>query len=226
MKKELIIFLGSPGSGKGTQANMLKEEFDYYPLSTGQLLRDEGKKDTEEAKEINRLINAGLLVSDELILDIAFKEIEKVENQTIILDGYPRTLKQAELAQQIIDKNLDKFILKKVFIFDLEETALIYRIRNRVTCDKCGKVYNLITKKPEKVGVCDACGGKLMNRVDDSEIDSILKRNRIYKTNIPDIISFYEKNNLTFLIDSVKDLKSINQEIKNVLKITNNKSEV
>ncbi|MDR3290499.1 MAG: nucleoside monophosphate kinase [Rickettsiales bacterium] len=224
MTKEVIIFLGPPGSGKGTQAELLKE-YGYTSFSTGHLLRKEVEKGSTIGKQIQGLIDKGSLVSDEIILKLCSNEMKRIPENKIIIDGFPRTLNQAELASKYLIK-YPVIDLKKVFIFNLDEMVLINRIRNRVSCGKCGATYNLLTKRPMISDVCDVCGDKLISRVDDSEIDSIIKRNKIYNSNICDITYFYAKNNLTFFIDSVKDLKSINQEIKSILNITNNNSEV
>ncbi|MDR2527242.1 MAG: nucleoside monophosphate kinase [Rickettsiales bacterium] len=217
MNKELIIFLGPPGSGKGTQADMLRK-YGYFTFSTGYLLRREVKNNTEIGKTIQNIINNGKLVDDNLILKLCINEILSLDKDKIIIDGFPRTLKQAKLSQFFI-KSSKSIILKKVFIFNLEENELIKRIRNRVTCSKCDTIYNLTVNKPKVDGICDICGEKLIRREDDLEINSIIKRNKIYLFNIPNITYFYAKNNLTFFIDALNKPDIINKNIIEVLNV-------
>lgn len=210
--KDIIILLGLPASGKGTQAAMLSEKFNYLNLSTGSLLREEIDNNTDVGKRVAGVINAGDLVPDKLMFEVLSKRMRHSSLDGFILDGFPRTVEQAEiLSGYLASSNMR---LKKVFVIELDEKTVLERICSRITCKKCGAIYNTINKKPKVDGVCDVCGSTdLMNRNDDLNMKAIKKRIDIFKTNIGDIMSFYEKKSLIFSIDGLKDVKAINCEM-------------
>lgn len=215
--KNIIILLGLPASGKGTQAALLSEQLKYENLSTGYLLRKEVENKAELGSEIAKSINAGNLVSDELIFEILKKNIEKSESNGFILDGFPRTLRQAEMLSDYLDNN-ENFELKKVFLINLDDKVVFDRICNRITCKKCGATYNSFSKKPKIAGVCDVCGSnELVDRKDDLNIEAIKKRINIFKENIEGIVSFYEKKSLIFSLDGLKNIDTINHSIMKAL---------
>lgn len=217
--KEVVILLGIQGSGKGTQAKFICEKFGYKQISTGNLLRQEEALGSELGKEIAALIDKGNLVSDELVLEILKKEIKNGKENGFVLDGFPRTLKQAEMLDECVNELGIK--IKKVVLIELDENSVLDRIRNRVSCSKCGAVYNLKSCKPKKDGVCDVCGAKLDIRVDDKKIESIQERIGIFKKNIDGIVSFYMKKSLIFFVDGLKDVSIISQEIIKALNSNN-----
>lgn len=215
--KNIIILLGLPASGKGTQAALLSEQLKYENLSTGYLLRKEVENKAELGSEIAKSINAGNLVSDELIFEILKKNIEKSESNGFILDGFPRTLRQAEMLSDYLNNN-ENFELKKVFLINLDDKVVFDRICNRITCKKCGATYNSFSKKPKIAGVCDVCGSnELVDRKDDLNIEAIKKRINIFKENIEGIVSFYEKKSLIFSLDGLKNIDTINHSIMKAL---------
>ena len=215
--KNIIILLGLPASGKGTQAALLSEQLKYENLSTGYLLRKEVENKAELGSEIAKSINAGNLVSDELIFEILKKNIEKSESNGFILDGFPRTLRQAEMLSDYLSNN-ENFELKKVFLINLDDKVVFDRICNRITCKKCGATYNSFSKKPKIAGVCDVCGSnELVDRKDDLNIEAIKKRINIFKENIEGIVSFYEKKSLIFSLDGLKNIDTINHSIMKAL---------
>ena len=172
--KNIIIFLGLPASGKGTQATLLKEKLNYENLSTGYLLRKEVEKKTELGNKIAEIINAGNLVSDELIFEILKNNMKDIETNGFILDGFPRTLKQAEMLSNYLDNNKELKI-QKVFLINLDDKVVIERICDRISCNKCGATYNHTSKKPKVEGVCDICGStELVDRSDDLDAEAVL----------------------------------------------------
>ena len=215
--KNIIILLGLPASGKGTQAALLSEQLKYENLSTGYLLRKEVESKTELGNKIAKSIDVGNLVSDDLIFEILKKNIEKSESNGFILDGFPRTLRQAEMLSDYLDNN-ENFELKKVFLINLDDKVVFDRICNRITCKKCGATYNSFSKKPKIAGVCDVCGSKeLVDRNDALNIEAIKKRINIFKENIEGIVSFYEKKSLIFSLNGLKNIDTINHSIMKAL---------
>ncbi len=210
--KDIIILLGPPASGKGTQASLIREKIGFENLSSGSLLREEVATGSDMGKKISTIIDAGNLVSDELMFEVLSKKIRNSNSFGFILDGFPRTLKQAEILSDYVSKSDMK--IKKVFIIDLDEKNILDRICNRITCKKCGAIYNILSKRPKVDGVCDVCGSTdLVDRSDDLNRSAVKKRIDIFKTNIGAIMSFYEKKSLIFLINGLKDVDAINREI-------------
>ena len=219
--KELIIFLGPPASGKGTQSALIAQKYNYLSISTGDLLRKEKASGSDLGKEIAKIIDAGNLVSDDLVFKLLKNQFETADCNGFILDGYPRTIEQAKMLDVYLSNSKD-LILKKVFVIDLDKQSILDRICNRLTCKKCGAIFNLSTKKPKKDGICDFCGSTdLISRNDDINIDSVNNRIDIFKANITNISSFYQKKSLIFLIDGLNSIESINRKIVDILGVLN-----
>jgi len=216
--REIIVLLGPPASGKGTQAMFLVENFKYLSLSTGSLLRKEIATGSDLGKSVANVINKGNLVPDELIFDVLKSELSRINADKIILDGFPRTLKQAELFSEYLETS--EFKLKKVFMINLSKEAILERIRSRITCKNCGAIYNAVSKRPKVEGVCDVCHStNLVSRADDLDMEAVIKRIDIFDNNKDSILSFYRKKSLIFLIDGLKDVKAINCEIIKALNV-------
>ena len=216
--KNVIILLGPPASGKGTQSALMAEKYGYLGISTGDLLRKEKASGSDLGKRIAELIDQGSLVSDELVFEILKKELETAKCEGFVLDGFPRTLKQAEMLAEYLSTS-DKLNLKKVFIIDLDKETVLDRIGTRITCKNCGAIYNSTSRKPKVDGICDTCqSNELIVRNDDVNIDAINKRVDIFKANVDSISSFYAKKDLIFLINGLKDVNMIHQDIVSALK--------
>lgn len=210
----ILILLGPPGSGKGTQAKQLSNALHYTHLSTGDLLRYESKKETALGKEIRTYINKGELIADETIVNMVLEYIEKNNaSRGIILDGFPRTLTQAQLLYKKC--NIKNTI---VFCLDLDDATIIKRIVQRRICEQCGQLYHLEFHPPKIPGQCDVCNGKLEQRLDDNE-SIIKKRLRIYHTEIPPILQFYEKQGKLLHIKGDESQKKITDSIIYQLKL-------
>lgn len=170
MKKELI-FLGPPACGKGTQTSMLAKHFGFPHIDTGSLLRAEISANTEKGKIAKMFIDDGHLVPVELVGSIIKERLSKDDcKEGFILDGYPRSLEQADLLTKIqkeLDKNIE--VDFRAIYFDINQDVLISRIVNRRSCKKCGEIYNLKYKPTKVNGICDKCGGELTQRKDDTE---------------------------------------------------------
>lgn len=208
-----LILLGPPGSGKGTQAKQLSKFLDYNHLSTGDLLRDESKKKTVLGKKIRTYIDHGELVPDDTIISILLESIHKNSNsQGTILDGFPRTLAQAQLLYK-------KYGTKNtiVFLLDIEDTAIIKRIIQRRVCEQCGQLYHLEYHPPQIAEKCDLCGGKLLQRFDDTE-PVIAKRLQIYHREMPPILDFYKHHGILVPIEGELPQSAITDSIVTKLK--------
>lgn len=199
--------MGPQGSGKGTQAKLLAAELKLCHISTGDLLR--GAKGALK-EEIDLCINAGKLVSDELMLRILKEKLNQKEcKKGFILDGFPRNIAQAKALDSIT--KIDKVI--EIYIPD---DLSVKRISSRLSCPKCGAVFNTESNRPKKESICDACGSKLIKRADDTEA-AIRKRLEVYHKETEKILSYYPAN-LIVRVDSSQEIRKTKEEILKALK--------
>ena len=208
-----IIFLGAPGSGKGTQASLLSVNLSIESISTGDLLRKEVEKKSKIGILAKSQMESGALVSDEVVINIIKEKITtKSCEKGFILDGFPRNINQAVKLEEMLEKHNKK--IDKVFSFDIEENVLIKRIAGRYTCKKCGTVYNRYFKPTSKDGECDNCGSnELENRVDDNE-ETVKNRLKVYKESSFPLIEHYKKKHLLVSIDALKISTLVFEELK------------
>ncbi len=195
-----IVMLGAPGSGKGTTAKILAKRTNLPHISTGDMFREQIKNETELGKLAQSYMEKGQLVPDSVTIDIVRDRLNQADTQNgVILDGFPRTAKQAEELDKILADQGKKIDL--VPELQIPDEVIIERILNRVTCSnkECGAIYN--TKfKPSKVeGVCDVCGATLVNRVDDNE-ETIKERLNTYYKNAEEIITYYKQKGVLYPI--------------------------
>jgi adenylate kinase len=193
-----IIFLGAPGSGKGTQAAMLSTKFKIPAISVGEALRKEVDDESQIGKLARSYMDSGKLVPDEIVIGIVANRLNKNDcSNGFILDGFPRNISQAEELQKI--KEIDI-----VIDFTADEEEIVKRIAGRFSCRGCGAVYNSYSNPTKKEGVCDKCGSTdFFSRSDDSE-DTVKNRLAVYRQSTFPLISFYQKKNLLVSISSVK----------------------
>ena len=198
-----IIFLGAPGSGKGTQASLLSSSLNIESISTGDLLRREVEKKSKIGVLAKLQMESGALVSDDVVINIIKEKITtKSCEKGFILDGFPRNINQALKLEEMLE-NCNKKI-DKVFNFEVEEDVLIKRIAGRYTCKKCGAVYNRYFKPTFKEGECDNCGSnEFENRSDDNEV-TVKNRLKVYKESSFPLIEYYKKKHLLVSIDALK----------------------
>lgn len=213
----IFILLGPPGAGKGTYSQKLIEFYKIPQISTGDILRAEVKECTELGKQAKDYMDKGLLVPDEIIVGIIEKRIKEEDCKNgFLLDGFPRTVNQAEALEFIFKKNNLK--LNTVVNFTVQEDVLYKRLTGRRLCKKCGANYNVFTLPPQKEGVCDKCGGELYQRDDDKE-EVIAKRLTVYKNQTEPLIEYYKKRDILKNIDaSTGTIDEIVEKIKDVLK--------
>ncbi len=207
-----IVIYGAPAAGKGSICEKLVEKYKYNHISTGNLFRNLDDS-TEFNRKIHETIAKGNLVDDETTSKLVQNHLETLDNNPIVLDGFPRNLNQAK----ILDTFFDNYIVINI---EVSEMVALERALGRVTCSKCGKIYNKYSEsmKPLKEGICDVCGGDLVGRSDDNE-ESFKTRYNIYMNNVESLLNYYSEKNLLFIINS--DQKSPNEifeEIEKVIK--------
>ena len=181
-----LIFIGAPGSGKGTQAVKFVSQKGYKHISTGELLRSEIAKQTALGLEVKKVMDEGKLVSDELVIKLLQANLNLAE--PYIFDGYPRNLAQA----MTLDKEVLGGASSKAVYFEIDVTKLVERLTNRRSCKGCGAIYNLISKKPKVAGICDQCGSSdLFQRADDKE-EVIFNRLTVFKETVDPVLKYYQ----------------------------------
>jgi len=184
-----MIFLGPPGAGKGTYASRLTPILGIPHISTGDIVRDEIKAQTELGKTIKEYSDKGELVPDEIITRLLVKRLRKPDHERgFILDGFPRTIKQAEALDKISKIDL-------VINLNVPDEIIIKRLSNRLTCRRCGTIYNKLTLKPKRDNICDECGGQLYQREDDKP-EIIQERLNVYRKKTEPLIEYYKKKSL------------------------------
>ena len=184
-----IVMLGPPGAGKGTYASRLNVSLGIPHISTGDMVRDEIKAQTELGKKIKQYSDKGELVPDNIIIQLLAERLKKPDcKKGFILDGFPRTINQAEALGKISKIDV-------VVNINVPDSIIITRLSNRVTCKKCGAIYNLLTLKPKKEGICDSCGGELYQRYDDKP-KVIQERLNVYSKNTEPLIKYYKDKRL------------------------------
>lgn len=206
--KPQIILIGAPGSGKGTQAKNLINEFGYNHVSTGDLLRSEIQKSSELGNRVKSILDAGNLVDDQTVLDLLNANCN-VDKSSYIFDGYPRNLDQARALDEKVLQGAKSF----AFYFDIDLEALVARIVNRRVAPKSGEIYNLLTRKPKNEGKCDVSGEDLVHRKDDTE-ETVRNRMKVFKDNVDPIISYYKENGRLFSIDAAYSSADVFEKIK------------
>lgn len=211
-----IILLAPPAAGKGTQAELLGKKYHLNHLSTGDLLRTSASREDDFGKEIKKILERGVLVSDDIIFRLLEEYIEKSENKNFLLDGFPRNINQAERLEKILKKRNDQ--LDFVFLLEVEKEILETRITGRRLCRKCGSVYNvnINSLKPKQDSICDKCSGELYQRNDDNK-DSFEVRYQEYLNKTSALIDYYQNKGILYKIDSEKPKEEVFQSISNII---------
>lgn len=210
-----IIFLGAPGSGKGTQSKRIAENLSIPQLSTGDILREAIKAKSSVGIEAKRYMDEGNLVPDHVIIGIIKERTgEKDCSNGYILDGFPRTVAQADaLTEMLVAENQN---LDKVIYLEIENDNVVERLTGRRVCSACGAEYHIKFKRSEKAGVCDLCQNELITRADDNE-EKIRTRLEQYDQQTSPLIAYYEERNLLKKIPAKGDIQEITQNIMNAL---------
>lgn len=211
-----LVLLGAPGSGKGTQAKILQSLLGWVQISTGDLLRAAVKAETPLGVKAKAAMDAGELVSDEIVLGLMEEKIGETKGG-FILDGFPRNIAQAEALEKMleaIDKPLDEAVL-----MDVDFDVLLKRLTGRRSCKDCGSLYNIYFSPTEKEDVCDNCGGELMHRKDDNE-ETIGNRLNVYRDQTSPLIDFYKERNKLTKVDAVGELEDVTKRMMEALRVS------
>ena len=205
------ILLGPPGAGKGTQAVKIVEKYNIPHISTGDIFRENIKNKTELGNRAKAYMDRGELVPDELVVEIATDRLTKDDCKNgFLLDGFPRTIFQAEKLDEFLTKRGEK--IDKVINIDVEKDALVKRITGRRVCKSCGASYHVVNIPPKKEGVCDLCSGELIQRADDTE-ETVLNRIDVYNKQTKPLVEYYNKTGVIINIDGNKDLDDVLADI-------------
>ena len=196
-----LILLGAPGAGKGTQAEKICEKYNIPAVSTGNIIREALKNGTDMGLKAKSYIDAGKLVPDDVVIGIIKERLAEDDCQNgFILDGFPRTIPQAEALDTMgieIDKVID---------IEVPDEKIVERMSGRRVCPACGNSYHLLYKKPEKEGICNACGAELVIRADDHP-DTVKERLEVYHSQTEPLKDFYAKKNKLFIVEGQEEVK-------------------
>ncbi len=210
-----IILIGPPGAGKGTNAKQISNFYSIPHISTGDMFREAIKNQTPLGNLAKTYIDKGLYVPDEVTINLVKERLSCDDCKNgYLLDGFPRTLAQAE-ALSIIGKELNRPITHVLDII-VSEDVLINRITGRLVCKKCGAPYHIDNHKPKVEGICDLCGGELVKRVDDNA-DTLIERLKQYHMQTEPLINYYKNLNLVYSIDGNQELSAVFNQIKSIL---------
>lgn len=210
-----IILLGPPGCGKGTQAKMIVEKYGIPQISTGDILRVAVKEASPMGLEAKKYMEGGLLVPDEVVVGIVKERLQKKDcTSGFILDGFPRTLPQADALKSVLESLQQP--LDYVISLEVNNSSLIERLSGRRTCRECGRGYHVKFDPPRSTGKCDVCGGGLFQRADDRE-NTIKERLSVYERQTAPLIDYYRREGILVVLDGMEDIPSVWENIRKVL---------
>ena len=216
-KKGLYVVLtGAPGCGKGTQARILKERTGICHLSTGEMLREYAKKDTPLGRELKAALDRGEFATDEMIIEMVKNRIGEADCKNgFILDGFPRTMPQAEILESLLAEKGIK--LTCVLEIQVPDEIIMERILGRYSCMKCGAGYHDKFQKPKVYGVCDVCGGDEFSRRKDDNRTTVQNRLINYRLLTYPTIAFFERNGLLKTVDGTGTIDAVSKKIEEIL---------
>lgn len=207
-----IVLFGAPGSGKGTQGDLLEDKYGYKKISTGDLIRAEVKAGSNIGNKVKTIMEKGELVSDEIIIEMVKNRV-KQDDITVgyTMDGFPRTLDQAIALSKIpVEQEVAVFL-------DVNENAVVERLVSRLTCKSCGAIFNIKNKPPKQEGTCDECGGQLERRKDDNE-ETIRNRIAVYREQTEPAVKYYRENSTLYEVDADGTVNEIFSRLEEIVK--------
>lgn len=214
MEKPCIIFLGAPGSGKGTRAPILGKILGVPQIATGDLFRKNLKEMTLIGKIAKSYIDKGELVPDSVTADMLKQRLQEPDAQNgFLLDGFPRTIAQAEMLDEILKAQNRK--INAVFYIDISDEEIVERLSGRLTCSKCQTPYHKTANPPKVEDVCDKCGGELITRPDDNP-ETIRNRLRVYHESTFPLVGFYQKRGLISKLDGKTKIEDLQSELESL----------
>jgi adenylate kinase len=210
-----LIMLGAPGAGKGTQAKRLVASLRIPQISTGDMLRAKRNERGPLAAQINEIMVAGKLVPDEIVINLIEERLENADcADGFILDGFPRTVSQADALDQMLERHGRR--LAHVILIDVDQSFLVDRITGRRVCKKCGEEFHIKYKTPKTTGACDKCGGELYQRADDNE-ETIAKRLGEFHDKTAPLVDYYTRKGLLRKVDGTGEMEAITARITGLL---------
>lgn len=210
---KIIVLIGAPGAGKGTQARLLEERRGVSQISTGDMFREMKNADTPRAREVQAIMASGNLISNDLTFQLV-KDRSSREMNSYILDGFPRTAVQAEMLENLAEEQNRKI---QAISVDIPKEELLKRLTGRRSCSICGEIYNIYSKPPKQNNVCDFHPeNQLTHRADDNE-ESVLTRLATYEVQTAPLLSYYEKTGRLQKVNGEGDLENIYREIDNLI---------
>ena len=210
-----IIMLGAPGAGKGTQAKKIADLCNIPHISTGDIFRANIKEGTELGKKAKAYMDAGELVPDDLVCDLVVDRIQQDDcTKGYILDGFPRTIPQAEALTSALNAIGQK--MEYALNFDVPDENIIHRMAGRRSCVGCGATYHVEFNPPKVEGVCDICGEKLVLR-DDDKPETVTNRLNVYHEQTQPLIDYYEKQGIVYTMDGTQSMDKVFEDIRKIL---------
>jgi adenylate kinase len=209
-----LVLIGPPGSGKGTQAELLRDKNDFVHYSTGEVFRDHIARKTTVGIEVEEYVTSGRLVPDEVVLEVVNAFLAEHAGKSILYDGFPRTVPQAEgLDEVLVDNSLK---IDMAVLVDLPDDEVVKRLTSRRQCRKCSKIYNLTFTPPTVENVCDACGGEIYQRKDDSE-ETIRGRLNVYHQQTEPVLHYYSAQGKLKRVEGALGRDRVYEEIARLL---------
>lgn len=211
-----LVFLGPPGAGKGTQAGLITKQYGIPQISTGEILRSAVQQQTPMGVEAKRYMDGGSLVPDSVVVGIVEERLACQDcKDGFILDGFPRTVAQADALSVMLGKTNKE--IEHVILFDVDYDVLLERIVGRRMCRNCGRGYHVRFDPPRVAGECDECGGELYQRADDQE-STMRKRLEVYEDQTAPLKDYYSAGNLLRPVDALAQIKDVFEEIQKIIK--------
>lgn len=211
-----LILLGPPGAGKGTQSKLLERKFGLTQLSSGDMLRAAVSSETPVGKQAKAYMDRGDLVPDQTVVDVVFEHLAGMKDQSgFILDGFPRTVEQAQSLDEWLERNDNR--IDSVIVIDVADDRLIERITGRFTCAKCGEGYHDRFKRPKTENVCDICGGHEFKRRADDSAETVATRLKAYHAQTAPLIDYYAAQGKVVTVDGEASIEGVSRKMDELL---------